>query len=65
MKKFGYEYRADELCHYIGDKVDIKWDPNDVTKLYVYTVAGKKLRGVQSRTATHRPEDAAKGWKIT
>ncbi|GIO81238.1 hypothetical protein J6TS7_48480 [Paenibacillus dendritiformis] len=43
IKKFGYEYRADELCHYIGDKVDIKWDPNDVTKLYVYTVDGQKI----------------------
>ncbi|MDR9503382.1 transposase [Brevibacillus agri] len=36
IKKFGFEYRADELCHYIGEKVDIKWDVNDVTKLYVY-----------------------------
>ncbi|MBU5442050.1 Mu transposase C-terminal domain-containing protein [Paenibacillus sp. MSJ-34] len=43
IKKFGYEYRADELCHYIGDKVDIKWDANDVTKLYVYTVDGQKI----------------------
>lgn len=43
IKKFGYEYRADELCHYIGDKVDIKWDANDVTKLYVYTVGGQKI----------------------
>ncbi|CAH8248774.1 Mu transposase C-terminal domain-containing protein [Paenibacillus melissococcoides] len=43
IKKFGYEYRADELCHYIGDKVDIKWDQNDVTKLYVYTTDGDKI----------------------
>jgi transposase InsO family protein len=43
IHKFGYEYRADELCDYINDKVDIRWDPVDVTRLYVYTRDGKKI----------------------
>lgn len=43
IHKFGYEYRADELCDYINDKVDIRWDPEDVTRLYVYTRDGKKI----------------------
>lgn len=43
IRKFGYEYRADELTDYIGDKVDIKWDADDVTRLYVYTKDGNKI----------------------
>jgi transposase InsO family protein len=36
IKRFGYEYRASELDTYIDDHVNIKWDENDVTRLYVY-----------------------------
>lgn len=43
IRKFGYEYRAEELCDYIDDKVDIRWDPDDITRLYVYTLDGKKI----------------------
>lgn len=43
IRKFGYEYRAQELVDYIGEKVDIKYDPEDVTRLYVYTREGKKI----------------------
>lgn len=43
IRKFGYEYRAQELCNYHGEKVDIKYDPEDVTRLYVYTREGKKI----------------------
>jgi len=43
IRKFGYEYRADELCDYINDKVDIRWEPEDVTRLYVYARDGKKI----------------------
>lgn len=43
IRKFGYEYRATELADYINDKVDIKWDAEDVTKLYVYNREGKKI----------------------
>ncbi len=43
IRKFGYEYRAQELVNYIGEKVDIKFDPEDVTRLYVYTREGKKI----------------------
>lgn len=43
IRKFGQEYMAQELCDYIGEKVDIKWDAEDVTRLYVYTREGKKI----------------------
>lgn len=43
IRKFGFEYRAQELCNYHGEKVDIKYDPEDVTRLYVYTREGKKI----------------------
>lgn len=41
--KFGALYTAYELCHYIGETVNIKWDIDDVTKLYVFTQNGKKI----------------------
>ncbi|CUQ02825.1 transposase domain-containing protein [Blautia obeum] len=31
ITKWGYEYRSDELCDYIGRKVDIKYDPDDMS----------------------------------
>lgn len=43
IRKFGYEYRAQELCNYHNEKVDIKYDPEDITRLYVYTREGKKI----------------------
>lgn len=43
IRKFGHEYMAQELCDYIGEKVDIKWDQEDVTRIYVYTKDGKKI----------------------
>lgn len=42
IKRFGHEYRSDPLCDYIGRKVDIKYDPNDVSTLYVY-YKGRKV----------------------
>lgn len=38
-----YEYRADELCDYIGRKVDIKYDPDDMAVLYVFDKNGKRI----------------------
>lgn len=43
IRKFGHEYRADELCDYIGRKVDIKYDPGDVTTLYVFDKKGRRI----------------------
>ena len=45
IRKFGYEYRDPEqkLADYVNDKVDIRWDPEDVTRLYVYTLDGQKI----------------------
>ena len=43
IERFGYQYRSDELCTYIGRKVNIKYDPEDMTTLYVFDGAGHKL----------------------
>lgn len=42
IRKWGYEYRSDTLCDYIGEKVDIKYDPDDVATLYVFR-DGKRI----------------------
>ena len=36
IMKFGTLYTDYELAKYVGEKVGIKWDIDDVTKLYVY-----------------------------
>lgn len=43
INRFGYDYRSDELCDYIGDTVNIKYDPQDMTTIYVFDNNGKKL----------------------
>ena len=43
IQKFGTLYTDYELCHYVGKKVGIKWDIDDVTKLYVYDENGRKI----------------------
>ncbi len=50
IKRFGYEYRATELDSYIDDYVNIKWDENDVTRLYVYDrITGDKICEAESQ----------------
>ena len=36
------EYRSDELCDFIGRKVDVKYDPEDMGTIYVFQ-KGKKV----------------------
>jgi len=43
ITRWGYEYRSDELCDYIGQKVDIKYDPDDMAVLYVFNKKGKRI----------------------
>ena len=43
IKKFGTTYTDYELSHYIGKTVGIKWDIDDVTKLYVFDEEGRKI----------------------
>lgn len=43
ITKFGTLYTDTELCYYVGKRVGIKWDIDDVTKLYVYDESGKKI----------------------
>lgn len=43
INRFGYQYRSDELCTYIGRKVNIKYDPEDMATLYVFDDKGRKL----------------------
>lgn len=48
IHKFGFEYRALELADYIGQMVDIRYDPDDVTSIYVYDKKGKPVCEAQS-----------------
>lgn len=43
IMKFGTLYTDYELCHYIGKTVGIKWDIDDVTKLYVFDDTGRRI----------------------
>jgi len=43
IMKFGTMYTDYELCNYIGKRVGIKWDIDDVTKLYVFDSTGRKI----------------------
>lgn len=43
ITKFGKLYTDYELCHYIGRTVGIKWDADDVTRLYVFDENGRKI----------------------
>lgn len=48
IHKFGLEYRALELGDYIDQMVDIRYDPDDVTSIYVYDKKGKLICEAQS-----------------
>lgn len=43
ITKFGVTYADSELGKYIGQHVGIKWDRDNVTKLYVYDKEGRKI----------------------
>lgn len=43
INKFGTTYTDYELSRYIGQTVGIKWDIDDVTKLYVFDTEGRKI----------------------
>lgn len=43
INKFGTVYTDYELAHYVGKTVGIKWDIDDVTKLYVFDEEGRKI----------------------
>ncbi len=43
INRFGYQYRSDELCDYIGRTVNIKYDPEDMATIYVFDESGRKL----------------------
>lgn len=43
INKFGTLYTDYELCHYVGKRVGIKWDIDDITKLYVFDEDGRKI----------------------
>ena len=43
ISRFGYQYRSDELCTYIGRNVNIKYDPGDMATIYVFDENNRKL----------------------
>lgn len=44
IERFGVTYVAPELGGFIGDqKVNVRYNPDDITKIHVYTLDGKKI----------------------
>lgn len=43
IRMFGYEYRGEGLWDYVGDHVDVKYDPDDVSTLYVFDKKGRRI----------------------
>ncbi|NBH81124.1 transposase, partial [Clostridiaceae bacterium] len=43
ITKFKTLYTADELAHYVDQTVGIRWDVDDVRRLYVYDKEGRKV----------------------
>lgn len=43
VRKFGTDYNAHELGNYVDKHVTIRWNPSDVSKIYVYNSEGKKI----------------------
>lgn len=43
INRFGYDYRSDELCDYIDKLVNIKYDPYDLSIIYVFDESGKQI----------------------
>ena len=62
INKFGTLYTDYELCHYVGKHVGIKWDIDDVTKLYVFDHGGPEdMRSRLRRAAGLRASLFASG----
>ena len=54
INRFGVLYTNYELSFYIGQTVRIKWDLDDVTKLYVYDIkSGEKICEAESAELLH------------
>lgn len=49
IKRFGTIYYSSELADYQGKKVDIKYDPNNLTSIFVYTTDGKQICEAKSQ----------------
>ena len=49
IRRFGNIYYAPELCDFQKQKVSIRYDPEDVTRLYVYDKEGVKICEAESQ----------------
>lgn len=49
IKRFGTIYYNSELADYQGKKVDIKYDPDNLTSIFVYGLDGKQICEAQSQ----------------
>lgn len=43
IRKFGFDYQSPEFGERINEHVTIRWNPSDITRLYVYSNDGKKI----------------------
>ena len=49
IRKFGQEYRSQELALHIGEKVNVRWNPEDMSHLYAYTLGDEWIGEVASQ----------------
>ena len=49
IRRFGTIYYSHELCNYINEKVAIRYDSSDLTRIYVYDRNGKQICEAESQ----------------
>lgn len=48
IERFGYYYNDQDLMAHIGEKVNVKYDPDDVSVIYVYDRKGRPICAAES-----------------
>ena len=43
IKRWGYYYHAEELAGYVGQRVNMRYDPDNITSIYVYDQSWKRI----------------------
>ena len=43
IKRWGYYYHAQELAGYVGQRVNIRYDPDNITSIHVYDLSWKRI----------------------
>ena len=62
INKFGTVYTDAELAYYVGKTVGIKWDLDDVTKLYVFDADGRTCLSAISGIRSGKSAKYTRSW---